>query len=359
MLYNFFYALHTQFSWLNVFRYITFRTIGATVTAFIILFIIGPKFIRLLQRKQIGQVVREDGPESHLNKQGIPTMGGVLILGALTVSTLLWADLTNGLVWLVLGATLFYGWIGSIDDLRKIRKKNSRGLSPRSKILLQIVGASAVGLFLFLHPVYDGRLSLPFIKGFQPDLGLWYIPFAVLVVVGASNAVNLTDGLDGLAAGPLVISGSVYVIFSYIAGHAIVAGYLQIPYVQGAGEVAVICGAMVGACLGFLWFNTYPAQIFMGDVGSLALGGMLGSVSIIIKQEILLAIVGGIFVMEALSVIMQVSYFKLSGGKRIFLMAPFHHHFEKKGWREPKVVVRFWIISIILGLLALATLKLR
>jgi phospho-N-acetylmuramoyl-pentapeptide-transferase len=359
MLYNFLYAFHTEFSWLNVFRYITFRTIGGAVTAFLILFIFGPRFIRLLQQNQIGQIVRDDGPETHLSKRGVPTMGGVLILGAMTFSTLLWSDLTNGLVWLVLGAALFYGWIGSIDDLRKIRKKNSRGLSARSKLLLQVVGASVVGLYLFLHPEYDGRLSLPFIKGFQPDLGWWYIPFAVVVIVGASNAVNLTDGLDGLAAGPMVISGSVYVIFSYVAGHAIVANYLQIPFVPGAGEVAVICGAMVGACLGFLWFNTYPAQIFMGDVGSLALGGTLGAVSIIIKQEILLAIVGGIFVMEALSVILQVGYFKISGGKRIFLMAPFHHHFEKKGWREPKVVVRFWIISIILGLMALATLKLR
>ena len=308
---------------------------------------------------QIGQVVRDDGPESHLSKQGVPTMGGVLILGAMTVSILLWADLTNGLVWLVTGVTLFFGMIGSIDDLRKISKQNSRGLSARGKLLLQIAGAMVVGIYLHIHPEYDGSLSLPFIKSFQPDLGLWYIPFAVLVIVGASNAVNLTDGLDGLAAGPLVISGSVYVIFSYIASHAIVSGYLQVPFVQGAGEVAVLCGAMVGACLGFLWFNTYPAQIFMGDVGSLALGGMLGSVSIIIKQEFLLAIVGGIFVMEALSVILQVGYFKVSGGKRIFLMAPFHHHFEKKGWQEPKVVVRFWIISIILGLAALATLKLR
>lgn len=359
MLYHLLYPLHTHFSVFNVFRYITFRTIGGAITAFLIIFIIGPWFIRKLQQMQIGQVVRDDGPESHLSKQGVPTMGGVLILGAMTVSILLWADLTNGLVWLVTGVTLFFGMIGSIDDLRKISKQNSRGLSARGKLLLQIAGAMVVGIYLHIHPEYDGSLSLPFIKSFQPDLGLWYIPFAVLVIVGASNAVNLTDGLDGLAAGPLVISGSVYVIFSYIASHAIVSGYLQVPFVQGAGEVAVLCGAMVGACLGFLWFNTYPAQIFMGDVGSLALGGMLGSVSIIIKQEFLLAIVGGIFVMEALSVILQVGYFKVSGGKRIFLMAPFHHHFEKKGWQEPKVVVRFWIISIILGLAALATLKLR
>ena len=359
MLYHLLYSLHEHVSAFNVFRYITFRAIGGTITAFLIVFFLGPWFIRLLQRMQIGQVIRTDGPESHLSKKGIPTMGGVLILVAMTAATLLWADLTNGLVWLVIGATLFYGLIGSVDDLKKVRKKTSRGLSPRGKLLLQILGASVVGIYLYVHPEYDGRLSLPFIKAFQPDLGWWYIPFAVLVIVGASNAVNLTDGLDGLAVGPLVISGSVYVIFSYVAGHAIVSGYLQIPFVPGAGEVAVICGSMVGACLGFLWFNTYPAQMFMGDVGSLALGGTLGTVSIIIKQEILLAIVGGVFVMEALSVILQVGYFKLSGGRRIFLMAPFHHHFEKKGWREPKIVVRFWIVAIILGLLALATLKLR
>jgi len=359
MLYHLLYSLHTQFSALNVFRYITFRSIGSALTAFLIVYFVGPWFIRKLQEMQIGQVIRNDGPESHLSKQGVPTMGGVLILGAMTISILLWADLGNGLVWLVTGVTLFFGLIGSVDDLKKIRKQNSRGLSARGKIMLQIAGASVVGIYLYVHPEYDGRLSLPFIKSFQPDLGLWYIPFAVMVIVGASNAVNLTDGLDGLAAGPLVISGSVYLIFSYIASHAIVSNYLQIPFIPGGGEVAVMCGAMVGACLGFLWFNTYPAQLFMGDVGSLALGGMLGSVSIIIKQEFLLAIVGGVFVMEALSVILQVGYFKISGGKRIFLMAPFHHHFEKKGWQEPKVVVRFWIVSIILGLAAIATLKLR
>ena len=359
MLYHILYSLHTQISWFNVFRYITFRSIGAAITAFIILCIIGPKFIRWLQLKQIGQVVRSDGPESHLSKQGVPTMGGVLILAAMTISTLLWADLTSGLVWLLIGISLFFGAIGAIDDLQKVTKGNSKGLSPRGKLLLQVAGASMVGLYLILHPEYDGRLAIPFFKTFHPDLGWWYIPFTVLVIVGASNAVNLTDGLDGLAVGPVMISGSVYLIFSYVAGNVIVAQYLQIPYVQGAGEVAVFCGTLIGACLGFLWFNTYPAEIFMGDVGSLSLGGTLGAVSIITKQELLLAIVGGIFVMEAVSVILQVGYFKMSGGKRIFLMAPIHHHFEKKGWQEPKVVVRFWIISIILGLLALATLKLR
>ncbi len=359
MLYHLLYSLHTQISWFNVFRYITFRSIGATVTAFLILCVLGPKFIRWLQFKQIGQVVRTDGPESHLSKPGVPTMGGVLILAAMTISTLLWADLTSGLVWLLIGISLFFGAIGAIDDLQKVTKGNSKGLSPRGKLLLQVAGASMVGLYLILHPEYDGRLAIPFFKTFHPDLGWWYIPFTVLVIVGASNAVNLTDGLDGLAAGPVMISGSVYLIFSYAAGNVIVAQYLQIPYVQGAGEVAVFCGTLIGACLGFLWFNAYPAEIFMGDVGSLSLGGTLGAVSIITKQEFLLAIVGGIFVMEAVSVILQVGYFKMSGGKRIFLMAPIHHHFEKKGWQEPKVVVRFWIISIILGLLALATLKLR
>lgn len=359
MLYHLLYPLHTIFSGFNVFRYITVRSIGGAVTAFLLMIVLGPMFIRALRRFQIGQVVRDDGPATHLAKQGVPTMGGVLILTAITCSTLLWARLDSSFVWMLLFATLFFGMIGAIDDLKKVRKKNSKGLSARAKMVLQIGGASLVGLFVFLQPGFDGQLSVPFFKNIHPDLGWFYVVFAVLVIVGASNAVNLTDGLDGLATGPTVISGSVYLIFSYLAGHAVLADYLQISFVPGAGELAIFCGAMVGACLGFLWFNAYPAQIFMGDVGSLALGGALGSVAIIIKQEILLAIVGGIFVMEALSVIMQVGYFKMTKGKRIFLMAPFHHHFEKKGWHESKVVVRFWIVSIILGLFAIATLKLR
>ncbi|WYD80601.1 MAG: phospho-N-acetylmuramoyl-pentapeptide-transferase [Candidatus Electrothrix gigas] len=359
MLYHLLYPLHVYFSAFNVFRYLTFRSIGAAVTAFLILFLAGPIFIGWLQKKQIGQVVRDDGPESHFSKKGVPTMGGLLILIAITGSTLLWADLSNSLVWVCLLLTLFYGLIGSVDDWKKVAKSNTKGLSARGKLILQVMGACTVGLFLHFHPGYDGTLSLPFFKGVQPDLGWWYIPFAVAVIVGSSNAVNLTDGLDGLASGTVMITAVVYFIFAYIAGNVLIAGYLQIPYVLGAGEVGVFCCTVVGACLGFLWFNSYPAQIFMGDVGSLALGGALGTVAIIIKQEFLLAIVGGIFVMEALSVIMQVGYFKMSGGKRIFLMAPFHHHFEKKGWAEPRVVVRFWIISIILGLMALATLKLR
>jgi phospho-N-acetylmuramoyl-pentapeptide-transferase len=359
MFYHLLYPLHTTISGFNVFRYITVRSIGGAMTAFLLMILFGPMFIRALRRFQIGQVVRDDGPETHLAKQGVPTMGGVLILAVILCSTLLWARLDSSLVWLLLFVTLFFGMIGGIDDLRKVRKKNTKGLSARGKLVLQIVGASVVGLFILLHPGFDGQLSVPFFKNIHPDLGWFYLVFAVLVIVGASNAVNLTDGLDGLATGPTVISGSVYLVFSYLAGHTVLADYLQIPFVPGAGELAIFCGAMVGACLGFLWFNAYPAQIFMGDVGSLAIGGALGSVAIIIKQEFLLAIVGGIFVMEALSVIMQVGYFKMTNGKRIFLMAPFHHHFEKKGWHESKVVVRFWIVSVILGLFAIATLKLR
>lgn len=359
MFYHLLYPLHTAFAGLNVFRYITFRSIGAAVFAFLFVLILGSLFIRTMQRLQIGQVVRSDGPESHFKKQGVPTMGGLLILGAITFSTLLWARLDNPLVWLALLVTLFYGLIGAYDDYKKISKKTSAGLSARSKLLLQIGGALTVGVFVYLHPTYDGQLSIPFLKNFKPDLGVFYILFSVIVIVGASNAVNLTDGLDGLAAGPTVVSSAVYLMFSYLAGHVVMANYLQIPYVEGSGELAIFCGTIFGACLGFLWFNAYPAQMFMGDVGSLALGGALGTIAIIIKQEFLLVIVGGVFVMEALSVIMQVGYFKATKGKRIFLMAPFHHHFEKKGWSEPKVVMRFWIVSIILGLFAVATLKLR
>lgn len=359
MFYNLLYPFHTELSLLNVFRYITFRSIGCAVTAFLIVVIIGPRFIAWLQRRQIGQVIREDGPETHFSKKGVPTMGGGLILFAITIAALLWTDLGSSFVWLLIGISLFFGVIGSIDDIQKIRKGNARGLSAKEKLALQIAGAAVVGFFLLESRGHDGLLSFPFFKTVHYDLGWWYLPFAVLVIVGASNAVNLTDGLDGLAVGPIVITASTYLVFSYVAGNAVVASYLQIPFVSGAGEVTIFCGAIVGACLGFLWFNCYPAEIFMGDVGSLSLGGVLGVVSIITKQEFLLVIVGGIFVMEAISVILQVGYFKLTGGKRIFLMAPFHHHFEKKGWLEPKVVVRFWIVSIILGLMALATLKLR
>jgi phospho-N-acetylmuramoyl-pentapeptide-transferase len=359
MLYHLLYPLHNSLNILNVFRYITFRSIGAAVTAFLIVVIFGPMFIRAMRHLQIGQVIRDDGPASHIAKQGVPTMGGLLIIAAITVGTLLWARLDIMLVWLGIFITLFYGMIGFIDDYRKIKKNNSKGLSAKGKLILQLIGAAVVGIAIYLHPAFDGHLSFPFFKNLRPDLGWFYVVFAVLVIVGSSNAVNLTDGLDGLAAGPTVVTAAVYLVFSYLAGHVVLADYLQLPYVAGSGELAIFCGTIVGACLGFLWFNAYPAQMFMGDVGALALGGALGAIAIFIKQEFLLAIVGGIFVMEALSVIMQVGYFKLTNGKRIFLMAPFHHHFEKKGWHEPKVVVRFWIVSIILGLFAIATLKLR
>ena len=359
MLYHLLYPLNTLFAGFNVFRYITFRAIGAAVTAFIFFVLVAPAFIRYIRKLQIGQVIRDDGPETHLKKEGIPTMGGMLIIFTIINCTLLWANLTNRYVWVILGITLWFGIIGAIDDFKKIAIHDSKGLSAGSKLLLQVMGAMLLGFILYSHPDFDGHLSVPFFKTLRPDLGWLYIIFAILVIVGSSNAVNLTDGLDGLAAGPIVITGSVYLVFSYLAGNSILSEYLQISYVPGAGELAVYCGALVGSSLGFLWYNAYPAQIFMGDVGSLSMGGTLGAIAIITKQEILLAIVGGIFVMEALSVIIQVGFFKLSGGKRVFLMAPFHHHFEKKGWAEPKVVVRFWIISIILGLMALATLKLR
>lgn len=343
----------------NVFRYITFRSIGAALFALLIVLLFGNWFIRMMKKHQIGQVVRDDGPETHLDKQGVPTMGGVLILAAISISTLLWARLDSVLVWISLLLTLFYGGIGAIDDLRKIRKNNSKGLSARGKLILQVGGALVVAICVYIYHGSSGTLSLPFFKNLHPDLGWVYVIFGLLLIVGSSNAVNLTDGLDGLAAGPTVVTSAVYLVFAYLAGNSVLSGYLQLPYVVGSGELSIFCGALFGACLGFLWFNAFPAQMFMGDVGSLALGGALGTVAIIIKQEFLLAIVGGIFVMEALSVIMQVGYFKMSHGKRIFLMAPFHHHFEKKGWHESKVVVRFWIVSIILGLLAIATLKLR
>lgn len=359
MFYQFLYPLHTVMGGFNVFRYITFRCAGAILTAFLIVLFAGPAFIRLMQRYQIGQVVREDGMSTHLGKRGIPTMGGILILIAITVTQLLWVDFSNHFVWVLLGLTLWFGLIGAYDDFQKIKKKNSRGLSARGKLFCQVLGAMGAGLILYKSSGFNSELSIPFFKNITPDLGWFYIVFAVLVVVGSSNAVNLTDGLDGLVTGPVVVSSTVYLIFSYLTGHILLANYLQIHYVSGAGEVAVFCGAIMGASLGFLWFNAYPAQVFMGDVGSLALGGALGLIAIIIKQEILLAIVGGIFVMEALSVMLQVGYYKITGGRRIFLMAPFHHHFEKKGWHETKVVVRFWIVSIALGLAALATLKLR
>jgi phospho-N-acetylmuramoyl-pentapeptide-transferase len=358
MLYHLLYPLHTEFSVLYIFRYITFRTIYATITALVISFILGPWLIDKLQRLQIGQSIRKVGPESHFKKEGTPTMGGTLILLAIVLPTLLWADLTNLYVWVTLLVTVGFGVVGFVDDYRKVKYKNSDGLSARKKMFWLLLISALAGVALYLYPPFQTNLVFPFFKGVRPELGMLYIPFAMLVVVGAGNAVNLTDGLDGLAIGPMIIASGTYLLFAYLAGNARLAEYLQISSVQGAGELAVLCGAMVGAGLGFLWFNTYPAQVFMGDVGSLSLGGAIGIIAVITKQEIVLVIVGGIFVVEALSVIFQVTSFRL-WGKRIFRMAPIHHHFELKGWPEPKIIVRFWIISIILALVALSTLKLR
>jgi phospho-N-acetylmuramoyl-pentapeptide-transferase len=359
MLYHLLYPLHTTFSAFNVFRYITFRTIYASLTAFLICFLLGPWMIRKLSRMQVGQYIRDDGPQTHLKKAGTPTMGGTLIIIAVALSTLLWADLTNVLVWIALMVLTGFGLVGFVDDYLMQVKKRSKGLTARGKLVLQTVLALITGYLVVLRPDFDTRVTIPFFKHAVLDLGWWYVPFAALVIVGASNAVNLTDGLDGLAIGPTIIAAGTYMIFAYVAGNIKIANYLQINHVALAGEVTIFCGALAGAGLGFLWFNAYPAQIFMGDVGSLSLGGSLGVVAVITKQEILLALVGGLFVIEALSVIFQVSFFKMTHGKRIFRMAPLHHHFELKGWPEPKVIVRFWIIAIALALLSMSTLKLR
>lgn len=359
MLYHFLYPLHTVFSGFNVFRYITFRTIWAGLTALLICFFLGPWVIRRLSILQVGQYIRNDGPQTHLKKAGTPTMGGTLIISSVVVATLLWSDLSNYFVWIVLLVTVGFGGVGFADDYLMQVKKQSRGLSARSKLGLQIVIALLAGILVYVNPDFNTCVTLPFLKNISPDLGWGYIFFGALVIVGASNAVNLTDGLDGLAIGPVTVAAGTYMIFSYIAGHVKIASYLQVSYVAGGGEMAVFCGALAGAGLGFLWFNAYPAQIFMGDVGSLPLGAALGSVAVITKQEILLMLVGGLFVVEALSVIFQVGFFKATRGRRIFKMAPLHHHFELKGWPEPKVIVRFWIIAIMLALISMSTLKLR
>jgi len=359
MLYHLLYPLHTTFSVLNVFRYITFRTIYASLTAFLICFLLGPWMIRKLSEMQVGQYIRDDGPQTHLGKAGTPTMGGTLIIVSIVVSILLWSDLTNFFVWITLFVVVGYGLVGFVDDYLMQIKKRSKGLGVRSKLALQALIALIAGFLVYISPDFSTQITIPFFKNVSPDFGWGYIIFAAFVIVGASNAVNLTDGLDGLAIGPVIIAATTYMIFAYVAGHIKIANYLQINYVSGSGELAIFCGAIAGAGLGFLWFNAYPAQIFMGDVGSLSLGAFLGTVAVITKQEILLALVGGLFVIEALSVIFQVSFFKMTSGKRIFRMAPLHHHFELKGWPEPKVIVRFWIIAIALALLAMSTLKLR
>ena len=358
MLYHLLYPLVDFHTFFNVFRYITFRTIYAILTALLICWVLGPWMIRQLRQWSVGQAIRPDGPSTHLAKEGTPTMGGVLILAAACGATLLWADLTSVYVWVVLWTTLGFGAVGFWDDLRVVRRRTHRGISGRLRLVLEFIIAGIAALILAHHPGFSTQLSFPFFKEIHPDLGPLYIPFALFVIVGAANAVNLTDGLDGLAIGPVTIAAGTYLLFSYITGNIKTAQYLQIQYVAGVGELGVLCGALVGAGMGFLWFNAYPAEVFMGDVGSLSLGAALGTVAIVTKHEILLAIVGGIFVIEALSVILQVSSFKLRH-KRIFRMAPIHHHFEMKGWPEPKIIVRFWIMSIFLGLLAISTLKLR
>jgi len=362
MLYYLLYPLRDVIVGFNVFRYITFRTAFAALTALLISFILGPWLIERMRRIKLGQYIREEGPKSHQQKAGTPTMGGILINVAILIPTILWADIFNPYIWIVLFVTFAYGAIGFIDDYRKLAKKQNLGLSAKEKFIAQFVVALLAGLAIAylpsIHNNYSTALTLPFIKNFRPDLGWAYIPFIMIIMVGASNAVNLTDGLDGLAIGSTLIAAVTYTVLTYAAGHFRIADYLHIAWVPQTGELAVFCGAMVGASLGFLWFNAHPAEIFMGDVGSLALGGAIGCLAVMIKQEILLVFVGGLFVLEALSVIIQVISFKTTG-RRVFRMSPLHHHFELSGWRETKVVVRFWIIAIIFALLSLATLKLR
>ena len=357
MIYHLLYPLASEISAFNVFRYITFRTGAATLTALFIAFAVGPALIRTLERLRARQPIREIGPDHH-DKAGTPTMGGLLILLSLVVSVLLWSNLDNRLVWIVVGVTVAYGMLGFIDDYRKVREGHSAGISARMKLVWQTLLAFAVAVGIYIDPSFDAQLSVPFFKNFTPHLGWFYIPVATFIIVGTSNAVNLTDGLDGLAIGPVMVAAGTFLVLSYASGHAGIAEYLAIKYVPGSGNLAIFCGALIGGGLGFLWFNASPAQLFMGDVGSLALGGALGTIAVLIRQEFLLAMVGGIFVVETLSVIIQVASFKLTG-KRVFLMAPIHHHFEKLGWPEQKIVVRFWIISAILGLVSLSSLKLR
>lgn len=350
-------AIHTGF---GVFQFLTFRTILAVLTGLSISLLVGPYMIRQLTVRQIGQAVRDDGPQTHFSKAGTPTMGGALIIIAIVAGTLLWADLGNRFVWLAVAVTLAFGAIGWVDDYRKVVAQNPRGLPARWKYFWQSVVAIAVALLLFStaeSPV-ETELIVPFFKTVAVDLGIFYLVTTYFVIVGTSNAVNLTDGLDGLAIMPTVMVAGALGLMAYLSGHIEFADYLQIPYVAGAGEMAIFCGAIIGAGLGFLWFNTYPAQVFMGDVGALALGAALGLVAVVVRQEIVLFIMGGLFVLETVSVIMQVVSYRLTG-RRIFRMAPIHHHFELKGWPEPRVIVRFWIIALVLVLIGLSTLKLR
>jgi phospho-N-acetylmuramoyl-pentapeptide-transferase len=361
MLYNLLFPLADEYQVFNLFRYLTFRTGGAIMTALLISFVIGPSVINWLRAQQRdGQPIRDDGPVTHLTKKGTPTMGGLLILIALSISTLLWADLANGYVWSVLLVTGGFGLVGFADDFMKLSRRNSKGLPGRLKLVLQILIGAAAAYAISGLSASPGALglSIPFLKDLLVDLGWFFFPFAVLVMVGASNAVNLTDGLDGLAIVPVMIAGACFALIAYLVGNTVFSQYLQIHHVAGAGELAVFCGALIGAGLGFLWFNAPPAMVFMGDTGSLSMGGALGAISVVTKHELVLAIIGGLFVLETVSVIVQVFSFKLTG-KRVFRMAPLHHHFEQKGWAEPTIVIRFWIIAVILALIGLSTLKLR
>ncbi len=362
MLFNLLAPLADEFALFNLFRYLTFRTGGAILTALFIALFAGPKLILWLRTKQgQGQPIRTDGPEGHLlTKKGTPTMGGFLILLALAISTLLWADLTSGYVWAVLMVTIGYGLIGFADDFLKVSKKNPKGLNGRIKLVFEI-GIAAVAVIWVMTLTRDPlstSIAIPFLKAVLINIGWFFVPVAIFIIVGAGNSVNLTDGLDGLAIVPVMIAAGCYALISYLVGNAVFSGYLQIPSVPGAGEMAVFCGALTGAGLGFLWFNAPPARVFMGDTGSLSLGGALGMVAVITKHEIVLGIIGGLFVLETVSVIVQVTSYKLTG-KRVFRMAPLHHHFEKKGWPEPTIVIRFWIIASVLALIGLSTLKLR
>ena len=362
MLYNLLVPFAPEFGPLNLFRYLTFRTGGAVITALILSFMLGPHVIAWLKSRQgEGQPIRSDGPPSHiLRKKGTPTMGGLLILVVMIISTVLWADIANGYIWAVLLVAVGFGAIGSIDDYMKLARRHHRGISGRWKILLQIAIAAAAAIWIasLTGPALADRLAVPFLKSVLIDLGWFFVPFAVFVVVGTSNAVNLTDGLDGLAIVPVMIAAGVFALIAYLAGNAVFANYLQINHVPGTGELAVLCGALIGAGLGFLWFNAPPAMVFMGDTGSLSMGGALGAIAVVTKHELVLAIVGGLFVLETVSVIVQVVSFKLTG-KRVFRMAPLHHHFEQKGWAEPTIVIRFWIIAVILAVAGLSTLKIR
>lgn len=358
MLYHILTPLKDDYILFNVIRYITFRTFAAFVTAMAIYFLFGQRWINFLKRKQFGQVIRSDGPQSHLIKKNTPTMGGVLIMLSLLGSVLLWSDLKNAFVWICLFVMVGFGLVGLVDDLKKVLKNNTLGLRGHYKIVIEVSVCLLAGLMLYGCGYLNTTLHFPFFKNLTPDLGVFYIYFAVLVVVGTSNAVNLTDGLDGLVTVPSISSFLSYGVLAYAAGNTLISEYLQVPYVSGAGEVSVICGAAMGALTGFLWYNTHPAEIFMGDVGALGIGALLGTVALVTKNEILLLLIGGIFVLETVSVIAQVASFKLTG-RRVFRMAPLHHHYELKGWHESKVIVRFWMLSFILAILALATLKLR